>query len=139
MFTTPQSTLQNNHVFARGPLDTLGSLLGSAPPAVMEQLPRRETRETLGRLPESTARQVLRNPVVLRNLPAAVVRQYAQRLNASGIFHVRVANYALFSRDPQAARMLARWPVRQFHLETQATPIQRFVEYGPINMPNYWG
>jgi hypothetical protein len=133
------NTLGNNHVFDRGTIDRLQQLVGQVPDSVVTKLQEFEGVETLGELPQEVAEEVLKNPAVVNHLPAPVVRGFSGGTAGDGVFHVHVASYALFSQDPELPEPLQKWEPREYHYVTETTEIERYKEYGPLNMPDYFG
>lgn len=133
------ATLANQYAFEGGAIGEVASLIGSMPEFMRTILEEFEGFEVLGELRTPPDAEVLRDPRLTEGLPEMVIQSlFAGASTGAGVFHVRVASYALFSQDPVPAPILEPWQPREFHLVTEATEIERFTEYGDLNMPDYW-
>lgn len=57
----------------------------------------------------------------------------------AGIFDVKVLRTGGFSFLPQLGNVLERWVSEEFHRSTEAPPIERFQEYGALNLQKQEG
>jgi len=139
LITVPPETLQNQYAFDRGPMAQAANIIGSMPEFMRTILEEFEGFEALGELRTPADAEAIKDPRLTDGLPPMVIQSHFAGASAgAGVFHVRVASYALFSQDPVPATPLQPWEPRAFHLVTEATEIERFVEYGDLKMPDYW-
>lgn len=139
MITTDPETLQNQYAYDATATGEAASIIGSMPTFLKTLLEEFEGWEVLGELRTPADAEAIRDPRLIEGLPAmTIASNFAGAAAGAGVFHVRVADYALFSQDPQMPDPLEPWKPREFHVLTEVTEIERFVEYGDVNMPDYW-
>ncbi|MGL5059906.1 MAG: hypothetical protein ACRC62_07975 [Microcoleus sp.] len=137
-------------------LDQLGEVYGEMNPAIEEF---EKIREIIGRAPIEIQDALKLIPgEVWEGIAAvpAVLENPLQQLSAdnvllntvfgatgikggAGLFDMRVSKIAQFNRRPKAPKPLdALNTSEEYHLQTESAPITRVVEYGAIEMPDYF-
>jgi hypothetical protein len=131
------SVLAEQFPFPRDATEELGSLLATVPQSDRDQLANFEGAEILGKLPSAVAQELVVHPQAIDSLPAPVIRGLFGN-GGGGLFHIRTGSKLLVTQDPRSAQVLDRIESNEFHKVTEATEIERFAEYGELNMPDYW-
>lgn len=140
LIRVPPQTLQNQYQFERSPMAEMANLIAVLPETALQVLEEFEGWEAIGEIRTPPDEAAILDPRLIEGLPEMVIQShFAGAAAGAGVFWVRVASYALFSQDPEPAVPLEPWQPRNFHLVTEATEIERFVEYGELNMPDPWG
>jgi hypothetical protein len=139
LIRVPPETLQNQYQYQQTPIAETANLIAVLPEYLKVLLEEFEGWEVLGELRTPPDAEAIRDPRLIEGLPEMVIEShFAGAAAGAGVFWVRVASYALFSQDPELPAPLEPWEPREFHLVTEATEIERFTEYGNLNMPDYW-
>ncbi|MBD2019354.1 hypothetical protein H6F43_04045 [Leptolyngbya sp. FACHB-36] len=121
----------------------LAALVQEAPPVVRDVLSKlpQPVFDALGSLPVDQLQSVMDNPIAALDKAGTQLLQsvFGNAAPGAGTFDMKVSRMAKFNTLPRPSERLK--PVNttsEFHLQTFATPIERVIEYGTLDMPDYW-